>query len=288
MSQPLYLPAEVQGVRLPAFLYGTAWKEDQTQRLVGLALEAGFRGIDTANQRKHYHEAAVGEAVATAIQRGLVKREGLFLQTKFTFKNGQDHRLPYDPAAPVATQVEQSFASSLTHLGVEKIDSYLLHGPTQRIGLAAADWSAWRAMETIHASGRAKLLGVSNLNLEQLEELYRGAKIKPAFVQNRCYASRGWDRAVRKFCADNRIVYQGFSLLTANGDALAHPELLRIARRYGQSPIQIFFRFAASVGMLPLTGTSSAVHMRADLEAIELLEPAEIAKIEGLVTSARP
>jgi diketogulonate reductase-like aldo/keto reductase len=288
MSKLLHLPAEVHGVRVPNFLYGTAWKEDQTQRLVGLALEAGFRGIDTANQRKHYHEAAVGEAVVTAIQRGLVKREGLFLQTKFTFKNGQDHRLPYDPAAPVATQVEQSFASSLTHLGVEKIDSYLLHGPTQRIGLAAADWSAWRAMETIHASGRAKLLGVSNLNLEQLEELYRGAKIKPAFVQNRCYASRGWDRAVRKFCADNRIVYQGFSLLTANGDALAHPELLRIARRYGQSPIQIVFRFAASVGMLPLTGTSSAVHMRADLEAIELLEPAEIAKIEGLVTSARP
>ena len=287
MSQPLHLPAEVHGVRVPNFLYGTAWKEDQTQRLVGLALEAGFRGIDTANQRKHYREAAVGEAVATVIQRGLVKREGLFLQTKFTFKNGQDHRLPYDPAAPVATQVEQSFASSLTHLRVEAIDSYVLHGPTQRIGLAAADWSAWRAMETIHASGRAKLLGVSNVNLEQLEELYRGAKIKPAFVQNRCYASRGWDRAVRKFCADNKIVYQGFSLLTANSDVVAHPELLRIARRYGQSAIQIAFRFAASVGMLPLTGTSSAVHMRADLEAVELLEPAEIAKIEGLVAAPR-
>jgi diketogulonate reductase-like aldo/keto reductase len=285
MSKPLHLPAEVQGVRVPSFLYGTAWKEDQTQRLVDLALEAGFRGIDTANQRKHYHEAAVGEAVATAIQRGLVKRDDLFVQTKFTFQSGQDHRLPYDPATPIATQVEQSFASSLTHLGVESIDSYLLHGPTQRIGLAAADWSAWRAMEAIHASGRAKLLGVSNVNLEQLEELYRGAKIKPTFVQNRCYASRGWDRAVRKFCADNKVVYQGFSLLTANGDALAHPELLRIARRYSQSPIQIAFRFAASVGMLPLTGTSSAVHMLADLEAIELLEPAEIVKIEGLVAA---
>ena len=287
MNKPLHLPAEVHGVRVPNFLYGTAWKEDQTQRLVDLALEAGFCGIDTANQRKHYHEAAVGEAVATAIQRGLVKREGLFLQTKFTFKNGQDHRLPYDPAAPIATQVEQSFASSLTHLGIETIDSYLLHGPTQRIGLAAADWSAWRAMEAIHASGRAKLVGVSNVNLEQLEELYRGAKVKPTFVQNRCYASRGWDRAVRKFCADNKIVYQGFSLLTANGDALAHPELLRIARRYGQSATQIVFRFAASVGMLPLTGTGSAVHMRADLEAIELLEQAEIAKIEGLVAAPR-
>lgn len=287
MSHPLHLPAEVHGVRVPGFLYGTAWKEDATQRLVELALEQGFRGIDTASQRKHYHEASVGQAVATAIQRGLVKRDELFLQTKFTFQAGQDHRLPYDPAAPIATQVEQSFASSLTHLGVETIDSYLLHGPSQRTGLAADDWSAWRAMEAIHNSGRAKLLGVSNVNLEQLEELHRGAKVKPAFVQNRCYASRGWDRAVRKFCADNQIIYQGFSLLTANSDALAHLELLRIARRYGQSPTQIVFRFAASVGMLPLTGTSSAVHMRADLEAIELLEPAEIAQIEGLVATPR-
>src|SRR5712671_3070374 len=108
----------LDGVRVPRFLYGTAWKEDQTQRLVELALDQGFRGIDTANQRKHYHEAAVGQAVASAIQRGVVKRDDLFLQTKFTFKDGQDHRLPYDPAAPIATQVEQSFASSLTHLGV--------------------------------------------------------------------------------------------------------------------------------------------------------------------------
>ena len=271
----------------PLILYGTAWKEDRTQALVELALAQGFRGIDTANQRKHYHESAVGQAIAAALQRGRLKRDDLFLQTKFTFQSGQDHRLPYDPAAPIATQVEQSFASSLTHLGVETIDSYLLHGPTQRIGLAAADWSAWRAMEAIHASGRARLLGVSNVNLEQLSELHRGAKIKPAFVQNRCYASRSWDKEVRNFCADNKIVYQGFSLLTANSDVLTHPELIRIARKYQQQPSQFIFRFALSIGMLPLTGTSSAVHMRADLEAVELLEPAEITRIEGLVAAPR-
>lgn len=53
----------LDGVRVPRFLYGTAWKEDETQRLTELALGQGFRGIDTANQRKHYHEAAVGRAV---------------------------------------------------------------------------------------------------------------------------------------------------------------------------------------------------------------------------------
>jgi diketogulonate reductase-like aldo/keto reductase len=267
----------------PLMLYGTAWKEDRTQALVELALEQGFRGIDTANQRKHYYESAVGQAIAAAIERGLVRREDLFLQTKFTFQNGQDHRLPYDPSAPIATQVEQSFASSLEHLGIATIDSYLLHGPTQRVGLAADDWSAWWAMEAIHDSGRARQIGVSNMNLEQLQELFREARVKPAFIQNRCYASRGWDRAVREFCTANKIVYQGFSLLTANSDALTHPDLLRIARSHDQTPSQIVFRFALAVGMLPLTGTTSAAHMAADLEAVKLssLEPSEVAQIES-------
>src|SRR3954447_6910289 len=106
------------------FLYGTAWKEDETARLVELAIRQGFRGIDTANQRKHYHEAAVGQGVATVLQGGSVAREELFLQTKFTSRDGQDQRLPYDPKAPVRVQVEQSFASSLQHLQTEVIDSF--------------------------------------------------------------------------------------------------------------------------------------------------------------------
>src|SRR3954451_24414097 len=134
----------IDGVSVPRFLYGTAWKEDETQRLTELALRAGFRGIDTANQPRHYHEAAVGRAVAAAAGSGLVAREELYLQTKFTFRPGQDDRLPYDPSAPVGVQVEQSFASSLGHLGTDVIDSYLLHGPMQQAGLAPADWEAWR------------------------------------------------------------------------------------------------------------------------------------------------
>jgi diketogulonate reductase-like aldo/keto reductase len=158
----------IDGVHVPRFLYGTAWKEDETKRLTALALEAGFRGIDTANQRRHYHEAAVGEALQASMARGLVTRDEIFLQTKFTFQRGQDHRLPYDPAAPIPIQVELSFASSLSHLGTETIDSYLLHGPAQRSGLTVDDWAAWRAMEAIQESGCAHFLGVSNVTLEQL------------------------------------------------------------------------------------------------------------------------
>jgi diketogulonate reductase-like aldo/keto reductase len=273
----------IAGVGVPRFLYGTAWKEDDTQRLTELALQQGFRGIDTANQRRHYHEAAVGQAVAAAVAGGLVVRHDLFLQTKFTFQRGQDHRLPYDPKAPIAIQVEQSFASSLRHLGVETIDSYVLHGPTQRVGLTADDWAAWRAMEALHDSGRVRLLGVSNISLEQLRDLCREARVRPRFVQNRCFADRDWDRAVRHFCAANEMAYQGFSLLTANRDVLDHPEMARIAERHGRTASQIVFRFALDVGMMPLTGTTNADHMRADLEVFDFhLEPDEVRRIERL------
>jgi diketogulonate reductase-like aldo/keto reductase len=234
----------IDGVTVPRFLYGTAWKEDETQRLTELALRQGFRGIDTANQRRHYDEAAVGRAVASSIRAGVLTREELFLQTKFTFLGGQDHRLPYDPKAPVARQVEQSFANSLEHLGVDAIDSYVLHGPTLRSGLAPSDWEAWRAMETIQQSGRVRLLGVSNVALEQLETLCRRAEVPPRFVQNRCFADQGWDQGVREFCAANGLVYQGFSLLTANRKAVASVELGRIAERHRRAVSQIVFRFA--------------------------------------------
>lgn len=274
---------QIGDIRAPRFLYGTAWKEDRTERLVELALEAGFRGIDTANQRKHYHEAGVGQAVAAAIQRGLVTRSDLFLQTKYTFRPGQDNRLPYDPNAPIAVQVEQSFAKSLEHLGTDYLDSYVLHGPMYRSGLSDEDWEAWRAMEAIHASGKTKLLGVSNVSLEQLEALCGNAKVKPRFVQNRCYAVMGWDFHVRNFCRDNGIVYQGFSLLTANAQVLTHAELLRIARKYDRTANQVVFRFALDIGMLPLTGTTNPDHMREDLAVFDFqLTPEEVALIERI------
>jgi diketogulonate reductase-like aldo/keto reductase len=273
----------IDGVRVPRFLYGTAWKEDATQRLTELALQQGFRGLDTANQRRHYHEAAVGQAIAASIQTGLVVRDDLFLQTKFTFRRGQDQRLPYDAAAPIPVQVEQSFASSLEHLGVETIDSYLLHGPTRQTGLAPADWAAWRAMEAIYDSGRVRMLGVCNVTLEQLEKLCREARVRPRFVQNRCYAVRGWDGRIREFCTANGLVYQGFSLLTANREVLARPELARIAKRHGRTVGQIVFRFALDIGMVPLTGTTDPEHMRADLDVFNFrLEREEVERIESL------
>lgn len=257
---------DVRGRRVPALLYGTAWKEDATEALAFGALTTGFRGIDTANQRKHYDEAAVGQAIGRALARG-IRRDELFVQTKFTHVGGQDHRLPYDPAAPVADQVAQSFASSLSHLGLDRIDSLILHGPSQRDGLAPADREAWRAIEALADAGAVALIGISNVNAGQLDELIAHARVAPALVQNRCYAARGWDREVRARCAAHGIVYQGFSLLTANRDVLAHRGVRAIAARHGKTPAQVVFRFAQQVGMLPLTGTKDPEHMRQDLAA---------------------
>lgn len=259
----------IQGVHVPAYLYGTAWKELDTKRLVSMALKAGFRGIDTANQRKHYHEVGVGEALADAFKEGLVKREDLFLQTKFTHIGGQDQRLPYDPNAPVAKQVEQSAAKSLEHLGVKTIDAYVLHGPSLRNRLAPEDLECWFAMEALKKAGTVRLLGVSNVSLAQLEEVLQKGKVKPSFVQNRCYASDGWDGRVRALCKKEGIVYQGFSLLTANRDEVASAIMKKIATRAKLTPSQVVFRFALQVGMLPLTGTKSAEHMGQDLAVLE-------------------
>jgi diketogulonate reductase-like aldo/keto reductase len=265
----------------PSFLYGTAWKEDRTAALTELALRAGFRGIDTANQRRHYVEAAVGQGLAAAYRAGVVKREDVFLQTKFTYLPGQDHRLPYDPSAELSTQVAQSMASSLEHLGTDHVDSYVLHGPASGQGWTPYDDEVWAAMARERDAGRARVLGVSNVSLHHLQ--YLAAAERPAYVQNRCFARLGWDRGVREFCRAHDIVYQGFSLLTANPEVLRHPTTLAIARRLGATPAQVVFRFALAVGMLPLTGTTAETHMKEDLASASLaLTDDEVRTLESL------
>jgi diketogulonate reductase-like aldo/keto reductase len=272
----------IQGVEVPTFFYGTAWKEDRTSELVKAALAAGFRAVDTANQRKHYHEAAVGDALKQAFAAGL-RREDVFVQTKFTHLASQDHRLPYDPSAPIARQVAQSFERSLEHLGVDTIDSLVLHGPSQRHGLAPEDVEAWHAMEALHDAGRVRFLGVSNVAPDQLESLLL-ARVRPTFVQNRCFASQGWDAKVRAICAREGLVYQGFSLLTANDALVRRGVVADIARTKGATVAQVVFRFALAVGMIPLTGTSSETHMVEDLAAHDLeLDAREVHAIEHLV-----
>ena len=251
---------------IPLILYGTAWKEDRTQELVVQALNAGFTGIDTANQRKHYFEEGVGLGMQQFLQMNQKKREDLFIQTKFTFAAGQDHRKPYNDHDSFANQVKDSFASSLQHLQTQYIDSYVLHGPYYNAGLIAADWEVWSAMEQLVTQKQVQFLGVSNINISQLKDLYEQAVIKPTFVQNRCFAVHHWDREIREFCKEHEIIYQGFSLLTANHQYLLNPITQSIATKYQKTVPQIIFRFATDIGILPLTGTTTSQHMNEDLD----------------------
>jgi diketogulonate reductase-like aldo/keto reductase len=246
--------------------------------LTELAIRAGFRCIDTANQRRHYHEAAVGEGLAAAYRAGVVTRADLFLQTKFTYQRGQDHRLPYDPSASLAEQVAQSLDSSLVHLATDHVDSFVLHGPSSGYDWTDADAEVWEAMRKERDAGRTRLLGVSNVSLPHLEQMESARSELPAFVQNRCFARVGWDREVRSFCSQRKIIYQGFSLLTANPEVVQHPPLTALAREMNATPAQLVFSFARAVGILPLTGTSSADHMKEDLASLAITLPPDLVR----------
>jgi len=127
------------------------------------------------------------------------------------------------------------------------------------------------------------MIGISNVTAGQLTQLCEEARIKPMVVQNRCYAALGWDREVREICQAHGIIYQGFSLLTANRDVVADPDIRAIAKRLGANPAQVVFRFAMQIGMLPLTGTTSEQHMKEDLHAEQLaLLPEEIQLIDTI------
>jgi diketogulonate reductase-like aldo/keto reductase len=235
------------GVEMPLLLYGTAWKEGRTEALVAQALRLGFRGVDTANQKRHYNEEGVGRALAKAVAAGDVRRSELFLQSKFTFPRGHSPgQEPYSlesssssssasssssssSSSPLSSsgsasassgsaetttgrQVRESFASSLKHLGTTYLDSYIIHGPLRHgTTLSGADLDAWRALEALYATGKVRAIGVSNFGQEQLRALAARAAVKPHVAQIRTFAARGWDDrtgGVRAACEELGVVFQ--------------------------------------------------------------------------------
>ena len=263
-------------------LYGTAWKQDETERLVRLAIEAGFRGIDTACQPKHYNEAGVGAGIATCLNARL-RRADLYLQTKFTPMSGQEPRqVPYDVKAPLAEQVAQSAAVSLRNLRTEYLDCLLLHSPLPD---PHETIEIWHAMEQLVPAGVTRQLGISNCaRVEQLKAVCEAARIQPAVLQNRFHADNDYDRRLREFCAPRGIVYQSFWTLTANPHLLAAEVVHDLARQHGRTPAQILFRYLTQIRIVPLTGTRSAAHMRQDLAIFDFeLSAAECGAMQVLL-----
>jgi diketogulonate reductase-like aldo/keto reductase len=260
------------GVTMPLILYGTAWKKEKTAGLVEQAINLGFRGIDTACQPKHYDEAGVGSGLSAALVNGL-RRDDIFLQTKFTPFSGHDsERIPYDPRASLAQQVKQSFKQSQINLRTEWVDSLVLHSPLANPNDLR---EVWQSMETVFDEGGTKQLGISNCYDPALfKQLYENARIKPAVLQNRFYSKTGVDRELRVFCRLNKIFYQSFWTLTANPGLLAHDTVKALMGKYGRTAPQVFFRYLSQQHIIPLTGTTSGVHMGEDLDiaSFELTE----------------
>ena len=266
----------LHGKQVPAFLYGTAWKKDKTADLVYQAICSGFRGIDTAAQPKHYREDLVGEGIRRALSEDRISRDDLFIQTKFTSVNGQDpNKMPYNPAASVSEQVHTSIKSSLQNIrpSAEEyssestyLDCLVLHSPLPTM---AQTLEAWRAAET-YVPHKIRYLGISNVTLGILEQLYESAKIKPAMVQNRFYPSTKFDVSIRSFCAERSIIYQSFWTLSANPRIVHGPEVGHVADIVGLTPYEAMYCLVLGLeNVVVLNGTTNAKHMVDDLSCIQ-------------------
>ena len=275
----------VSGLKMPWLIYGTAWKKERTADLVVKAIQAGFRGIDTAGQPKHYDEQLVGTALHRLKNLG-IEREALFIQTKFTPLDGQDPRqVPYDRNAPLASQVAQSFEVSKNNLQTHYVDALILHSPMPRREQLI---EVWAAMETIQKTGGARLLGISNCyTTEVLRQLYTEANVKPAVVQNRFYQETGYDADLRSWCSKHGIIYQGFWTLTANPHILESKTVRTIAQKHKKTEAQIFFRYLNQSYIVPLTGTCSEQHMQEDLSVLDFeLSSDDVTKVSNLLIQA--
>ncbi|MDZ7819534.1 MAG: aldo/keto reductase [Aliarcobacter sp.] len=261
-----------QNIKMPNMIYGTAWKKENTTDLVCQALLQGFKGIDTACQPKHYREDLVGLGLLKAYESG-IKREDIFLQTKFTPIDGQDKsNMPYLQSDEIEVQVEKSFETSKRNLKTDFIDSYVLHSPVypgsklQRV---------WEKMQEFYDKKEVGQLGISNCyDLDVLVYLYNNAKVKPSVVQNRFYVQSGYDKEIRAFCEEKGIIYESFWSLTANPHILSSEILQKLANKYERGVAEIFYRFLNHINIVPLNGTTSTKHMIDDLkiEEFELLK----------------
>lgn len=166
-------------LRKPHLVYGTAWKKEETARLVSEAVKTGFRFIDTACQPKHYNEPGVGDGWMAAAQELGLSREDVWLQTKYTSYAGQDpNNVPYHPDLPVVDQARASLKVSLKNLHTDYLDSWILHSPLPAFEDTMA---VWRVMEEAVDAGKVRQIGISNCySMDVFRLLFQQARHKPA------------------------------------------------------------------------------------------------------------
>ncbi len=229
------------GAQIPRIGLGTWRMHETTYESVLAALKAGYRHIDTATVYRN--EEAVGRAIA---ESGAT-REELFITTKL-WNDDQD-------------DVEAALALSLKKLGLDYVDLYLMHWPLPtRV-------EAYREMEKLHASGKAKAIGVSNFTIRHLEQFLPQITVIPAV--NQVEFNPFLNQAeLLKFCEDKNIRLEAYCPL-AHGSKLDDPRLLEIAGRYNKSPAQIMLRWSVQQGIIVIPKSSSPERLRENLNILD-------------------
>ncbi|CAK7235398.1 hypothetical protein SCUCBS95973_009256 [Sporothrix curviconia] len=261
-----------------ALVYGTAWKEDKTAELTEEAIKQGFIVVDTANYPTAYNEPLTGDGIAAAIEKGVVKRSDLFIQTKFSPLWAHDKdKIPFDANKTIEEQVRESVQQSLDHLHTDYLDSLLLHAPYPD---DADTLAAWRALEAL-VPHTARVIGVSNVDLQQLQAVYAASTseaTRPAIVQNRFYRGTGFDSDVRAFAREHGITYQAFWMLRHNPEVLESSVLAAAAEKLAVEPELAFYVLLVALGesedgsgkpaIQVLDGTTKTHRMQQDLKVI--------------------
>lgn len=258
------------GAKIPKIGFGT-WQTpdgDTAYNSVISALKAGYRHVDTA--RVYGNEASVGKA----IKDSRISREDIFLTTK----------LPAD--IKDASRVEETFQTSLSTLGVEYIDLYLIHAPWpwQERG---ADYTkqnveVWQEMEKIYKSGGAKAVGVSNFNVHDITAILENGTVVPAVNQIQWFIGTTQDEVTR-FCKEKNILIEAYSPL-ATGKLLDNDDLKKIADKYGKTVAQISIRYCLQRDTLPLPKSTHEEYIKQNADVDFEISPEDMATLDGIKT----
>lgn len=245
------------GGSIPALGFGTLIPDPtETRNATRTALEAGFRHFDCAE--RYRNEEQVGEAIREAIQVGTITRGDLFITTKLWNNNHRPER------------VEPAFESSRKRLRLDDVDLYLIHtpfafrpgddqDPRDQNGEVVYDkgirlMDTWRAMENLVDRGKCRAIGLSDISLDQLQEIFTPARIKPAVVQVESHPYLP-QAELLEFCNANGIVMLAFAPLGhgMKPGVLQDPTITAIAQRVNKTPAQVLLAWAVQRGTAVLT-----------------------------------
>ncbi|XP_049879155.1 aldo-keto reductase AKR2E4-like isoform X2 [Pectinophora gossypiella] len=267
------------GNKIPIIALGTYGSAQDVQRMrqtVTWAVEAGYRHIDTASIYKN--EEQIGQGIKDVVNKGLVKRENLFITTKL-WNDRHDRE-----------QVVPALKESLANLDLDYVDLYLIHSPnaTYEDGTPAnVDYlETWRGMEEAKALGLTKSIGVSNFNVEQVNRLFANSKVKPAVNQIEVHPSLTQEPLVSHNQKLGVVVmaYSPFGFLV-NRDNIADapppkvddPTLLKMASKYGKTTGQIVLRYLIDRGTIPIPKSTNKNRLQQNIDILDFeLTPEEI------------